>query len=124
MYGYFGGVRELRHYADCGEARALLLKLATDYGIVQTMRKYGRRVGMLSEMEPEGLVGVDPVCVLGLNVNAGQEIKLRLRTDDLSGFRYYKTIKKVLCHELAHNVHSNHDHKFLELESLINKEAH
>lgn len=40
-------------------------------------------VGLLSEMPPEGKVGVSPVCVLGLNVNHGQEIQLRLRTDDL-----------------------------------------
>jgi hypothetical protein len=28
-------------------------------------------------------VGISPVCVLGLNTNAGQIIDLRLRTDDL-----------------------------------------
>lgn len=38
-----------------------------------------------SEMPPEGKVGVSPVCVLGVNINAGQEISLRLRTDDLRG---------------------------------------
>lgn len=46
-------------------------------------------VGALSEMYPDGKVGVDPVCVLGLNKNKGQEILLRLRTDDLLGFRKY-----------------------------------
>ena len=30
-------------------------------------------------------VGVSPVCILGVNINAGQEISLRLRTDDLKG---------------------------------------
>ncbi len=34
-------------------------------------------------MPPEGKVGISPVCVLGVNINAGQEISLRLRTDDL-----------------------------------------
>jgi hypothetical protein len=47
------------------------------------------------EMFPDGKVGVDEVCVLGLNVNKGQEIRLRLRTDDLRGFRTYATVKKV-----------------------------
>lgn len=28
-------------------------------------------------------VGVSPVCILGVNINRGQEISLRLRTDDL-----------------------------------------
>ena len=38
-----------------------------------------------SEMPPEGKVGVSPVCILGVNINRGQEISLRLRTDDLRG---------------------------------------
>src|SRR3546814_2356034 len=41
------------------------------------------------------------LCVLGLNENKGQRIKLRIRTDDLKGFRKILTIKKVLFHELA-----------------------
>jgi len=56
-------------------------------------------------------------------VNKGQEIKLRLRTDRRDGFRKYAAIKKILCHELAHNRYSNHGPDFLELESLLNKEA-
>ena len=44
-------------------------------------------VGVLAEMPANGKVGVDPVCVLGLNQNKGQKILLRLRTDDLLGFR-------------------------------------
>lgn len=40
-------------------------------------------MGLLSEMPPEGKVGVSAMCVLGYNVNNGQEISLRLRTDDL-----------------------------------------
>lgn len=30
-------------------------------------------------------VGISPVCILGVNINAGQEVSLRLRTDDLKG---------------------------------------
>lgn len=51
------------------------------------------QVGLLSEMPPEGKVGISPVCVLGVNINAGQEISLRLRTDDLRGFRKYEKIR-------------------------------
>jgi hypothetical protein len=36
-------------------------------------------------MPPEGKVGVSPVCILGVNINRGQEVSLRLRTDDLQG---------------------------------------
>jgi hypothetical protein len=31
----------------------------------------------------------------------GEEISLRLRTDDLKGFRKYESIKKTLLHELV-----------------------
>lgn len=33
--------------------------------------------------------------------NQGEEISLRLRTDDLKGFRKYQSIKKTLLHELV-----------------------
>jgi len=35
--------------------------------------------------------------------NMGEEISLRLRTDDLKGFRKYESIKKTLLHELVCN---------------------
>ena len=65
------------------EALHLLHRLAADPGIAGIMRKHGWTVGKLSEMPPEGKVGVSAVCILGVNINAGQEISLRLRTDDL-----------------------------------------
>ena len=71
------------------EALKLLHRLAADPGIVGIMTKHHWSVGLLSEMPPEGKVGVSPVCILGVNINAGQEISLRLRTDDLKGFRRY-----------------------------------
>lgn len=33
--------------------------------------------------------------------NMGEEISLRLRTDDLKGFRKYESIKRTLLHELV-----------------------
>lgn len=51
------------------------------------MTKHRWSVGLLSEMAPEGKVGISPMCILGVNINMGQEISLRLRTDDLKGFR-------------------------------------
>ena len=65
------------------QAMKLLKTLAADPGIVQIMNAYKWTVLKLSEMPPEGKVGVSPVCILGVNINAGQEISLRLRTDDL-----------------------------------------
>lgn len=68
------------------EALKLLHRLAADPGIVGILTKHRWTVGKLSEMPPEGKVGVSPVCILGVNINAGQEISLRLRTDDLKAY--------------------------------------
>ncbi|KAL6577497.1 hypothetical protein OROMI_009825 [Orobanche minor] len=105
------------------KALELLHKLASDPGIVAIMNKHRWRVGILTEMAPEGYVGVSPKCILGFNKNHGEEISLRLRTDDLKGFRKYEKIKKTLLHELAHMVFSEHDSNFLALDSQLNKEA-
>lgn len=50
-------------------------------------------------------------------------IELRLRTDAYDGYRDYKTIRKTLCHELAHNIHGPHDRKFWDLCHQIEKEV-
>lgn len=59
------------------EALRILHRLASDRGIRTVMERYKWSVGLLAEMPPEGKVGITPVCVLGYNVNAGQEIHLR-----------------------------------------------
>ncbi|XP_051135266.1 uncharacterized protein LOC127254282 [Andrographis paniculata] len=105
------------------KALNLLHKLASDPGIVAIMNKHRWRVGLLTELAPVGYVGVSPKCILGFNKNHGEEISLRLRTDDLKGFRKYESIKKTLLHELAHMVFSEHDSNFFALNSQLNKEA-
>lgn len=65
----------------------------------------------------------DVTCLLGLNVNAGQEIKLRLRTNDMLGFRKYYRIRETLVHELTHNVWHDHDNNFKELNSRLLREV-
>lgn len=140
----FGSIRVLDSFPDKDEARALLEQLAHDPGVLAVMRAHRWRVGVLSEMYPDGKVGVDPVCVLGLNENKGAEIKLRIRTDDLRGFRrflrsaaapvaafhlfltplfHYRSIKKVLFHELAHNEHSEHNDDFYRLMLQVEREC-
>eukprot|EP00299_Pterocystis_sp_00344_P020247 c9944_g1_i1.p1 GENE.c9944_g1_i1~~c9944_g1_i1.p1 ORF type:complete len:529 (-),score=161.32 c9944_g1_i1:34-1620(-) len=120
---YFHNFKVLTQFPDHSRASVILSQLATDVGIVKAMEKHKFRVMCLSEMYPEGLVGVDDVCVLGLNVNHGEEIKLRLRTDDLKGFRSIADVRKVLFHELAHNVHSDHNDQFFQLMRQIEKDA-
>ncbi|PIA36911.1 hypothetical protein AQUCO_03200104v1 [Aquilegia coerulea] len=83
------------------EALKRMHMLAADPGIVAIMNKHRWRVGVMTEMAPVGYVGISPKCLLGLNKNHGEEISLRLRTDDLKGFRKYESIKKTLLHELV-----------------------
>ncbi|OAA69878.1 protein kinase domain-containing protein [Cordyceps fumosorosea ARSEF 2679] len=105
---------------------ALLTRLKEDPGIRATMRKRKYTVALLTEMEPlsntqathEGTSRL-----LGLNRNRGEVIELRLRTDAHDGYRDYKTIRKTLCHELAHNVHSDHDRAFWDLCHAIEREV-
>jgi hypothetical protein len=68
------------------------------------MQQHRLSVGLLTELAPHEHPGL-----LGLNVNAGEAIKLRLRTNELDGFRLYTEVRRVLCHELAHNVWGEHD---------------
>jgi len=77
----------------------------------------------LCELYPEGYVGVSDVCVMGLNEGKGLRILLRLRTDDLKGFRKIQSIRDVLFHELAHNEHSDHDAQFYMLMRQIKREV-
>jgi hypothetical protein len=104
-------------------ATDILSSLSNDAGIRACMEKHHWTVGCLAEMYPEGNVGQSPVCVMGLNQNKGQKILLRLRTDDLRGFRKILSVRKVLYHELAHNVHTNHDTPFYQLMRQVEEEC-
>lgn len=108
---------------SASEALKRMHMLAADPGIVAIMNKHRWRVGIMTEMAPVGYVGVSPKCILGFNKNHGEEISLRLRTDDLKGFRKYESIKKTLLHELAHMVYSEHDANFYALDKQLNQEA-
>lgn len=110
-------------YPDQNEARKLLRLIADDQAIAHIMQKHDWRIHILSEMPPMGRVGISPVCLLGCNVNKGAEISLRLRTDDMQGFRKFDMIRKTMIHELAHMVYSEHDDDFKRLNSTLNREA-
>lgn len=59
-------------------------------------QKYKWTIPRLSELYPKGEVGKD-VCLMGLNKNKGEEILLRLRTDDMLGFRKYLRCASVVA---------------------------
>lgn len=119
-------VRPLDGLPHPGRSQALLMRLKADPGIVATMKKHKFTVSLLTEMEPlsytqETHEGTSRI--LGLNRNHGEVIELRLRTDAHDGYRDYKTIRKTLCHELAHNVHGDHDRQFWDLCHQIEREV-
>ncbi|TFK48531.1 WLM-domain-containing protein [Heliocybe sulcata] len=114
----FHRIEPLPHLPNPESARSLLQRLADDPAIRHVMQNHQFAVGLLTELAPHEHPGL-----LGLNVNAGQAIKLRLRTDRYDGLRTYKEVRRVLCHELTHNVHGDHDNNFKELNSKLNKEV-
>jgi len=103
------------------EAEKLLQRLATDPGIIDIMKSRRFEVGILTEMSPveaqERMAkrGTPNMDLLGYNQNAGEMIVLRLRTDNLKGFRPYHDLINTLIHELTHNVWGPHDHNFWTL---------
>ncbi|CAM9442591.1 unnamed protein product [Discosporangium mesarthrocarpum] len=119
----FERVETLPGLPEEDKARQILESLANDPGIRAVLKKHRWTVGCLAEMYPEGKVGVSQVCVMGLNQNHGMKILLRLRTDDLQGFRKILSIRKVLFHELAHNEFSDHDDNFYRLMRQVEKEV-
>jgi hypothetical protein len=122
----FTTLRPLPYLPNPERSLAFLQRLKDDAGIKASMRKHKWTVPLLTEMNPidhtqsnhEGTTRT-----LGLNRNAGEVIELRLRTDTYDGYRDYKTIRKTLCHELAHNVHGPHDRNFWDLCHQIEKEV-
>ncbi|PQM33370.1 uncharacterized protein Pyn_19329 [Prunus yedoensis var. nudiflora] len=77
------------------EALKRMHMLAADPGIISVMNKHSWRVGIMTEMALVGYVGISPKCILSFNKNHGEEISLRLRTNDLKGFRKYESIMPV-----------------------------
>jgi len=114
----FHHVEPLPHLPDPSGARAVLTRLSNDPAILHIMQQHEFSVGVLTELAPH-----EQPQLLGLNVSAGEAIKLRLRTNDYDGFRPYKDVRRVLCHELTHNVWGDHDNNFKELNSTLNRQV-
>ena len=82
------------------------------------MRRRSWRIGTLCEMIPSRS------SIYGLNENAGQTIRIRLREPgDGSQALEFHTVLHTLLHELCHNVHQNHSAEFYDLLDEISDEA-
>ncbi|KAJ5180692.1 hypothetical protein N7492_003902 [Penicillium capsulatum] len=99
-----------------------LKRLRDDPGIRASMAKHRFSVPLLTEMNPAEHTTSESR-TLGLNRNRGETIELRLRTDAYDGYRDYRTIRKTLCHELAHCVFGEHDRDFWNLTAQIEREV-
>lgn len=87
-------------------------QLADDPAIKHIMEVNRLSVGLLSEIPPQE----DPA-FLGVNENAGEVIRLRLRTNQHSGFMTYRSIRFALCHELTHNIWGDHNNEVCSVPS-------
>lgn len=60
--------------------------------------------------------------LLGLNIGAGKEVRIRLRKPGREGeFLPYESLLGTMLHELVHNDHGPHDAKFYKLLDEITK---
>jgi DNA-dependent metalloprotease WSS1 len=89
---FFGEYTHLANLPQADYALHTLRKLAS--AVMPIMRKRGWRVGTLSEFYP------DQANLLGLNVNAGQQIMVRLRSPyNVSSFMLFEQCLDTLLHE-------------------------
>lgn len=118
----FGRCEPLPYLPNPERSLHFLERLRDDAGIKFAMAKHRFFVPLLTEMNPVEHTTHESR-TLGLNRNKGEVIELRLRTDAYDGYRDYRTIRKTLCHELAHCVHSEHDRQFWDLTKQIENEV-
>lgn len=98
-------------------AQALELIHAVAVAVAPIMHKHGFKVGLLCEMFPKD------ARLLGLNVNRGQRVCLRLRyASDETQFLPMGDVIYTMLHELSHNVHGPHNHQFYSLLEELKQE--
>lgn len=102
---YITNIGSLKRYSDRLEARKILQEVAK--AVAPLMHEKGFKVGTLCEMYPKN------GNLLGLNVNKGQKILLRLRfASNPLLFLPLNDILGTMLHELTHNVYGAHDVQF------------
>ncbi|KAM0459842.1 hypothetical protein ACHAPV_000092 [Trichoderma viride] len=111
-------VLSYRHLAQFRRADDALTTLKKVASLVKPiMRSRGWKVGELAEFYPS------QQNLLGLNVNRGQKICLRLRyPQDQNQFLPTESVVDTMLHELCHIVHGPHDAKFHALWDQLRDE--
>lgn len=103
-----GKIASLRKFADTAQALDLLHDLAK--AVAPIINEHRFQVGLLSEMDPKN------PNLLGLNVNHGQKVLIRLRPAyNKSTFLPMGDLIGTFLHELCHNVHGPHNAAFYSL---------
>lgn len=98
------------------EAKKMLEKIAKQ--VQPIMSKHNWRVKLLSEFCPKNS------SLLGLNVGAGVQVKLRLRRPNRDfDFYPYDQVLDTMLHELCHNAHGPHNASFYKLWDELRKEC-
>ncbi|KAJ2896302.1 hypothetical protein IWW38_002066 [Coemansia aciculifera] len=111
-----GSIHALKRRPRSDEALLLLQRLSSQ--VRPIMQARGWRVTTLREFFPANSQ------LLGLNVNRGQEIRIRLRpSHDPSQFLIYEDLLGTMLHELVHIVRGPHDKEFYGLLDVLKAEA-
>jgi DNA-dependent metalloprotease WSS1 len=115
-YYKVGRIVILDHMNDGAAATSLLQRIASQVEPIMKSRKF--IVPLLSEFYPKQR------SLLGMNVNRGAEILLRLRPPTTpTTFLPYETILATMLHELTHNIHGPHDGSFYKLLNELKAEC-
>jgi hypothetical protein len=102
---YISTITPLKRKLRSDEALLLLQKVATL--VKPLMKNHGFKIKTLTEFFPKDR------CLLGLNVNHGMKICLRLRpAHDECSFLPIESLVETMLHELTHNKHGPHDANF------------
>ncbi|KAG8219423.1 hypothetical protein J3R82DRAFT_347 [Butyriboletus roseoflavus] len=111
-------VKSFTHLKDMPKADRALPMLQRVASLVKPiMRKHSWVLPTLAEFFP------DSPNLLGLNINGGQNILLRLRPAwDPDTFLEEDAVVGTMLHELTHNVHGPHDEKFYKLLAELEDE--
>lgn len=112
---YIHVIQQLKWQPRNNEALLLLQKVASM--VKPVMKKHGFKVGKLVEFFPKD------GRLLGLNVNHGMKVCLRLRpSHNNDAFYPLESLIGTMLHELTHNRHGPHDAKFYKFLDSITKE--